>query len=200
MSFHQPTRRQLATHEAGHAYAFAALLGHDHPVWMGLGVDEKGGHHGWSTRRTLLHREVPFRDLSADCRPSVEWQADVEIAVAIAGPLSEFRHRHRSRWAALTTAVENVAVFLLPDAFDTDGDFARIRASLVHVEEPRPAARLKELIFVADEVLVSNWPRVRGLARLLLDRGELGEAELTEWFGLHSACHHQHAKRAPTPD
>lgn len=48
MSFHRPTRLQLAVHEAGHAYAYAALVPNGTPVEMemGMGVDADGGHHG----------------------------------------------------------------------------------------------------------------------------------------------------------
>lgn len=193
MSFHRPTRRQLATHEAGHAYVYAALDGYEIPSSMGLGLDDRGPH-GWSRRNTLLHWEVPFGSLPAECRPSIQAAADKEIAIAIAGPMSEFRHRHRSRWAAFMITVQNVEEFLRPDAFDVDGDFARIRSALAHVEEVQPAARLKDMISVADEVLTENWPRVCGLARLLLERGELAEAELAEWFDAHPARPRRHIR------
>lgn len=52
MSFHRPTRLQLAVHEAGHDYAYAALVQNGIPVEMGLGVDADGGHHGCRSNRS----------------------------------------------------------------------------------------------------------------------------------------------------
>ncbi len=192
MSFERPTRLQFAVHEAGHAYALAALVEHEMPEEMGLGRDDKGDHHGWSRRRSVLDLEVPFRNLPPVFWPTFEWQADVEIAVKIAGPLAEFRQHRRSRFAALFLAIDNVDVFLRQNAFDTDGDFDSIRRLLAHMGEPLPSARVREMICVADMVLAEKRPSIQRLARLLMGRGRLDEAALLSWFTSHPARPHLH--------
>lgn len=94
-------------------------------------------------------------------------------------------------------AVENTDAFLRPDAFDTDGDFARIRATLAHVEETVPAQRLKDMIFVAEGVVSANWRPINRLARLLFDRYMLDETGLARWFDIHPAARESHPVRPP---
>ena len=196
MSFERPTRLELAVHEAGHAYAFAGLIPFEEPEELGLATNAQGEHHGWCRRRTVLLREVDYGRLAADVRPSFEWQAEVETAIALAGPLAEFRHRHRSRLAASYLAHRNADRFLRPEAFDNDGDFQRIRDSLAHVATPDPLATLKRMIDVADEVLATNWPKVRRLARLLFERGHLAQPEIENWFAQQPATPYHHPLRA----
>lgn len=196
MSFEKPTKLELAVHEAGHAYAFAALIKYETPTQMGLEMDYSGSHHGWCSRRTVLLREVNFENLTPDVRPSWVWQAEVETAIAVAGPLAEFRHRMRSRIGGALFALSNAENFLIPGAFDTEGDFQRVRDSLTHVADPDPLATMKRMIDVADQILAENWSNIQRLSRLLFKRTCLEESELNRWFHRHPARYHHHALQA----
>ena len=196
MSFEKPTKLELAIHEAGHAYAFAALIKYEAPSQLGLSIDYSDNHHGWCSRRTVLKREVKFENLTPEVRPAWVWQAEVETAIALAGPLAEFRHRIRDRVGAFLFASSNAENFLVPDAFDTVGDFQRVRDSLAHVSAPNPLATTKRMIVVADEILAKNWPNVQRLSRLLFKRGLLEEPQLNKWFDRHPARFHHHPMQA----
>lgn len=199
MSFHRPTRLQLAVHEAGHAYVYASLMMWEHPESMGVATNDHGEHHGWSARRTVLNREIQFRKLPVATLHEFEWAADVEMAILIAGPLAEFRHRHRSRLGAVLLCRQNADRFLMPDAFDTDGDFHTIRAIMADMSAADPEERLRSVIGVADLALAKNWPSVRRLSRHLLLRGQLDEAALQEWFSGHPPKHHHHSRSVSSP-
>lgn len=196
MSFEKPTKLELAVHEAGHAYAFAALIKYETPSQMGLSTDYSDNHHGWCSRRTVLQRDIKFQHLTSEVRPAWVWQAEVETAIALAGPLAEFRHRIRDRVGAFLFASSNAENFLVPDAFDTVGDFQRVRDSLAHVSAPDPLATTKRMIEVADEILAKNWPNVQRLSRLLFKRGLLEEPQLNKWFDRHPARFHHHPMQA----
>lgn len=189
MSFQNPTRHELAVHEAGHAYAFAALCRLDTPYELGLGRDETG-NHGWCNRRTLLHREVRLASVPPDCMEGFQLMAAAEIVIAIAGSVAEFRRRHRSRLAGLLVILGNAEVFLKPDAFDVDGDFERIRTTLDYIQAPDPLASFRKLIGVCDDVVARNWQSIILLSRRLLEAGLLGEDELGDWFEAHPARSH----------
>lgn len=196
MSFVKPTKLELAVHETGHAYAFAALIKYERPSQLGIATEYSGGHHGWCTRRTILQREVEFENLTPDVRPSWIWQAEVETAIAMAGPLAEFRHRMRSRLGGALFALSNAENFLIPDAFDTIGDFQRVRDSLAHIADPDPLGTVKRMIDVVDGILAANWSNIQRLSRLLFKRGLLEEAELNKWFDRHPAHFHHHPMQA----
>jgi hypothetical protein len=187
MSFHNPTRHELAIHEAGHAYAFAALLRHQEPTELGLDVDAAGRTHGWCRRTTLLYREVTLANVAPDARPGIDWQAAAEIVIAIAGSIAEFRHRHRTRFAGMYVIVQNADRFLVPDTFDVDGDFQRIRDTLGYIRPTDPLATFKSLIDTSEEIVSRNWPSVSRLARELLSVGFMGENALIDWFERHPA-------------
>lgn len=192
MSFQKLTKLELSFHEAGHAYAFAALMKYDTPTEMCVTKDDNGSPYGWCRRKEVLERQVRFATLTPDVRPSWIWQAEIETAIAIAGPLAEFRQRLRSRLNGALFALQYAEFFLHPNTFDTEGDFQKIRDSLAHIEDPDPLATLKRMIDVADQILAANWSKVKRLARLLFERGELGEDELREWFDRHPARFHHH--------
>ena len=70
MTFLDPTRAELSRHEAGHAYAYAALNRGGEPEELGLAKAENGWR-GWCLRRTMLHREVgAISDQASNVRPS----------------------------------------------------------------------------------------------------------------------------------
>ena len=182
VSFHIPTRHELSVHEAGHAYAFAALRWPDEPAQIGLGVDEAGAHHGWSRRSTILYKEVRLRRDDPETLAYQKWCAAAEIVVLFAGPLAEFRHRHRSRMGAAFLMSGNVDVFLHPGSFDQVGDFEGIRAALAYVEAKDARSAFLELLWIADEILAANWPLLRRLAAHLRERDVLDADEVVSWF------------------
>lgn len=183
MSFHRPTRLQLAAHEAGHAYAFAAAVPSEHPIAMGLAKDDAGNDWGWSKRRTLL----TFGAEIDNCVASQRREAAAEIFIAVAGPLAEFRHRHRHRDGAAFIMHSNVDRFLVPDAFDTDGDFERIRSTMEVFEDADQMRTLHASIDAADVTLALNWPSIKRLARKLHDQEFLDYTDLLAWFADHPA-------------
>lgn len=195
MSLQKPTKLQLAVHEAGHAYAFAALIDGEVPSQMGLSINADGDLHGWSSRRKILLREVRFATLGPDIRPSWVWQAEVETAIAVAGPLAEFWHPMRSRIGAALFTLSNADKFLTPDFFDVDGDFQRVWDSLAHVASPDPLGTLKRMIDIADKILATNWLSIRLLARRLFELGLFEIEELEQWFELHPARQYHHTLR-----
>ncbi len=187
MSFMKPSRLELAMHEAGHAYAFAALIPWEQPLELGLAVDTMGNDHGWCNRREILHREVRLASVPIDALPSFEWQAAAEVVIAVAGTLAEFRHRLRGRVKAAFTILDNAPSFLKKDAYDTDGDFARIRGTLQYIEAPDPLVTFRNLIGVCDEITHRNWSSIRALGRLLFERERMAEQDLIDWFEAHPA-------------
>ena len=185
MSFESPTRLELAIHEAGHAYAYAALNRWDEPEELGLGADGNGAAHGWCRRTTLLHRSVCLQRVPTDALPAIEWQAAAEVVIAIAGPMAEFRHRRRSRMNGGLMILANVEKFLQPGAFDVDGDFERIRATLDYIGPTDKPAALRALADVAESVVAANWASIRRLGRHLDERGLLNADQITGWFAAH---------------
>lgn len=94
MSFLCPTRLELSRHEAGHAYASAALRDGDAPIEIGLGRNADGSDHGWCERQTMLYEMGrPLREFPEEQQPPLARSAAAEIIVALAGPLAEFRQR-----------------------------------------------------------------------------------------------------------
>lgn len=186
MSLCHPTPLQLAVHEAGHAYAFAALTRGSCPWELGLTVDGREVR-GWSRRQTLLHREVPFDAIPDDAMPSVRWQAAAEGVIAIAGPLAECWTRHRSRLAAALLLHVNADGLMRDGAFDQDGDFQKVRDTLGYMRIDEGTAAFKRLVDVADAVLADNWPAIRQLGRQLLERRLLDEGALATWFDANPA-------------
>lgn len=184
VSFMTPTRNELAIHEAGHAYAFAALVGDD-PNELGLAVDDAGQDHGWCNRREILYREVTLARVSPDVLPYIKWQAAAEIVIATAGTLADARYRHRSRGAAALFVGLNAHRFLIPGAFDVDGDFHRVRSTLEYIGAVDRVATFKRLIDTCDEILAANWPSTARLARELRKHGILGKDDLENWFERH---------------
>lgn len=181
MSFHRPTRLELAMHEAGHAYAFAALTDNCPPSELGL-VEEDGHHRGWSARRTILHPTGPYRDMPSPTRAELRRQAAAEIVISLAGPLAEFRHRHRGRDAGSLVMFMNLETFLVPGACDTDGDFQKIRDCLDRVECADGYAALRSLFDASEQITSDNWPSIRRLGRLLNGREYIEGDELGDWF------------------
>lgn len=186
LSFMKPTRNELAVHEAGHAYAFAALT-RDEPNELGLAVDDAGQHHGWSNRREILHREITLSKVDPECLPGIHWQAAAEIVIAIAGTLADARYRDGSRGAAALFVHMNAATFLMPKACDEDGDFERIRFTLDYIGAADRQATFTRLIDTCDEILAANWRSIRLLAQELRQRGVIGRDALAAWFELHPA-------------
>lgn len=184
MSFMVPTRNELAVHEAGHAYAFAALVGDD-PNELGLAVDDARQHHGWCNRREILDRDVTLARVSPDVLPGIEWQAAAEIVIATAGTLADARYRHRSRGGAALFVWLNAERFLIPGAFDVDGDFQRVRNTFDYIGAVDPLATFQRLIDTCDEILAANWPSIERLARELRQHGVLGKDALADWFERH---------------
>lgn len=190
MSFQIPTRFELAVHEAGHAYAFAAVCRHGAPYELGLARNETG-NHGWCNRKTLLHREIRLASVPTDCLDGFRWAAAAEIVIAIAGSVAEFRRRHRSRLTGLLVILSNAELFLKPGVFDVDGDFERIRSTLAYIQAPDPLASFRRLIEACDEIVSRNWQSIILLSRRLLETGLLGEDDLAEWFEAHPAKSHR---------
>jgi len=180
MSFHKPTRRELAFHEAGHAYVYAAITQRGEPQELGLGEDATGAH-GWCRRNTLLYTEITLERVGEDVLPWIRWQAAAEIAIAMAGSVAEFRRRH-GQFNGLLIIVQNLELFLKPGAFDVDGDFERVRRSMDYISPPDPLATLRRLVGVTDEIVDRNWRAILLLGRRLLERGVMGEDELIDWF------------------
>lgn len=189
LSFQNPTKHELAVHEAGHAYAFAALCRLDAPFELGLGRDETG-NHGWCNRRTLLLRNMRLASVPPDCLEGFQSMAAAEIMIAIAGPIAEFRRRHRSRFGGIFVVLGNAELFLKPGVFDVDGDFERIRSTLDYIQAPDPLASFRRLIAACDEIVARNWQSIILLSRRLLEAGLLGEDELGDWFEAHPAKLH----------
>lgn len=184
LSFHKPTRLELAMHEAGHAYAFATVSRYNEPNELGLGIGDAGDHHGWCSRNTLLHK-VTLSRVPLDVLPHIHWAAAAEIVVAIAGSIAEFRHRHRSRLVAGLILRQNAGLFLKPGTFDTDGDFERIRSTLAYIQAADPIGELRRMMDIGDTIVAANWPSITKLGRHLLTCGVMNGDELADWFRAH---------------
>lgn len=186
MSFLKPTRNELAAHEAGHAYAFAALTRGD-PNELGLGVDHAGQHHGWCNRREILRREMTLTRVAPDALPAIKRCAAAEIVIAIAGTLAEARHRQRNRAGAALFVDMNAEKLLKPGAFDVDGDYQRIRDTLDYIGALDRLATFKRLIQTSETILSANWPSVRRLSDELRRQGVMPGAAVAKWFQRHPA-------------
>ena len=197
MSFYRPTRLELAMHEAGHAYAFAAVSRRNEPNELGLGNDETGNHHGWCNRNTLLHK-LPLERIPTDVMPHIRWAAAAEVVVAISGSVAEFRHRYRSRATGGLVLSLNAALFLKPYAFDTDGDFERIRSTFAYIQPADPVGELPRLMDISDVIIAANWVNITRLGRQLLARCITEREELFDWFQANPARPH-HGELAITP-
>lgn len=186
VSFMIPTRNELAIHEAGHAYAFAALMRAD-PNELGLGVNGAGQHHGWCNRREILNRDVVLAGVKPDTRVRIESQAAAEVVCAVAGTLADARYRHRSRVDAAFFVYVNAEHFLRPGAFDVDGDFQRVRDTLDYIGATDRLGTFKRLINVSEQILAANWPSTARLSRELARLGIMGRSEIADWFRRHPA-------------
>ncbi|MES2096784.1 MAG: hypothetical protein V4459_08475 [Pseudomonadota bacterium] len=182
MSFYRPTALELAMHEAGHAYAFSALLHLEEPYELGLRVNDAGEANGWCRRREIAISELPLSRVPDDVRPGFEWQAGAEVVVAIAGPIAECRHRQRNRLVPALDFYRNAEAFLAPATLDVDGDFQRIRENMEYLQPGDPVAALRALMEIADEAVHRNWPAIKRLGRELFARRTLGEDDLAAWF------------------
>lgn len=187
MSFYKLTRHELAIHEAGHAYGFAAIERYKTPISMGLGIDEAGASNGWSQRDTLLYTDKDFDRIHVESQPFVRRQAAAEIVISIAGPIADARYRLRSRWAGIFMILQNAELFLKPAAFDIDGDFAKIRAILNYIQPFNSVEVFRNLIWVSEGIVTRNWPSIRRLSAHLREHGTLNAGELIEWFERYPA-------------
>jgi len=183
MTFHRPSRKELAIHEAGHAYAYASLVWKGVPKRMTLERLPDKSHYGSNYRDTI------FVDAERDILTGgMMRSAAAEIVVAMAGPVAEFRYRERSRDAGSILLLGNVDRFLRPGFADTDGDFDRMRRTIRRLAEPEDAeCLLRSLIGVADEIVAVNWPSIGRLADELRSKGFLDEDCIFLWFREHQA-------------
>lgn len=187
MSYEQPTRDELAYHEAGHAYAFAALVRFEEPVELGLGVDAQGMPTGWCRRTSLTLAGERAESVPPGVLPHLRYQSQAEVVIAMAGPAAEFRRRHRSRGAGLRALLARDGDVLEPSNENCDGDFGRVRRVVDALEPVDDRAFLRDLVRIADEIVATDWHRIGLLARRLAAGGVLGETALVEWFGRHPA-------------
>lgn len=187
MSFMRPTRRQLAQHEAGHAYAYAALTGNP-PDELGLIREEDGSHRGWSTRSRLLHPSASSIGLENDeIRWGMRWHANAEIIIALAGPVAECRFRNRARSGSLFPLLMNVDLVLSPDTLDAFGDFHRVRVILQYAYLGCEQTAFRTLLEEAGEVVAANWSSITKLARVLQISQVVNDDALFEQFCNHPA-------------
>ena len=100
----------------------------------------------------------------------------------LAGPMAEFRHRHRGRDAGAYVIYLNLERFLQPDAFDVDGDFQKIRECFDCVNPTDRMASFRALFDVAEDLVNQNRPSIRRLGRELMGREYIEEDELIDWF------------------
>lgn len=145
-------------------------------------MDDAGAPRGWSRRSTILYKEVRLRKDDPDTLAHQRSSAAAEIVVLLAGPLAEFRHRHRSRVAASFLMRQNANNFLRLGSFDQVGDFEGVCAALKYVEVKDARSAFLELTSIADEILATNWPCIWCPGSHLFARGLLDGDEVARWF------------------
>lgn len=198
MSFMQPTRDELAVHEAAHAYAFASLIRFEEPVELGLGTDSEGRAIGWCRRANLILAGTRRDTVAPEIRSHLEWQSNADILIAMAGPVAEFRYRHRSRSAGLRSTLALIPAVLSPIRDNIDGDFSRVRMVVEALEPENEHDFVAALVRAADAIVSSDWRQIGLLAHRLAQTGTLGEDEIVEWFARHPATPQDVPRAAPT--
>lgn len=188
MSFERPTLDELAWHEAGHAYAYAALAD-GLPDELGLAKVNPDSARGWCARGTLLYRMGDTIDeVPAEMRRALAGAAAAEIIVALAGPVAECRFRNSGDAAMTKRFFEvNQQVLLTSDALDSDGDFTRVRSCLAYAKPSDPGRAFLRLLELADAVVDQHWEKIGRLAERLRKKRRLSATQLDFWFERHEA-------------
>lgn len=152
-------RTAIAYHEAGHAVA----------AWgQGLKVREATIVPTEDYRGSVVH-ENPLRGLNFDGSLRAENRTNKKVIICLAGPIAQVRYDRR---------------FLRDpnSGFDHDYELARGLALRLTPNAEMADFYLNHMWRKAETLVAKDWDFVVALAGRLLQRGTLGEDEITETF------------------